>query len=79
MNLSEEAQEFAVAIVGDAALQIVGANTVSAAPGSIAPLQVTVSAPADALPTGTHALRLRVFSPRNPALQAEEASTFRMP
>jgi len=79
MNLSEEAQEFTVAVLGDARLQIVGPHTVSAAPGSIAPLQVTVAAPAGALPAGTHALRFHVFSPAQPALHAEEASTFRMP
>jgi len=79
MNLSEEAQEFAVAIVGDGKLQIVGPNTVSAAPGSIAPLQVTVAAPAGALPTGTHALRFHVFSPARSALYADETSTFRVP
>lgn len=79
MNISDAPQVFSVAVEGSRELEIVGPKTVTAAPGSIAPLQVTVSAAAGSLPAGTHPVTFRVFSPQENTMQTRENSTYRMP
>ena len=79
MNISDAPQVLSVDIDGSSGLEIVGPKTITAAPGSIAPLQLTVSAAAGSLPAGTHPVTFRVFSPQEDTMQTRENSTYRMP
>jgi cytochrome c oxidase accessory protein FixG len=76
MNLTETAQHYQVSLDGDSPFNIVGERTIEVAAGSITPLQLTLSASAEALPGGTHPVAFRIFSGD---MQARESSTFRVP
>ncbi|NTV71339.1 MAG: cytochrome c oxidase accessory protein CcoG [Azonexaceae bacterium] len=76
MNLTETAQHYGVRLDGDSPVEIVGKPTITVEAGSIAPLQVTLSADASALPRGSHAVAFHVFSGE---MRTRESSTFRMP
>ena len=76
MNLTEVAQQYEVSLDGDGPFSIVGHRTIAVDAGSIAPLQLTVSAIAQALPHGSHPVAFRIASGE---MQTREGSTFRMP
>lgn len=76
MNLSEAAQHYQVSLDGDSPLEIVGERSITVDAGSILPLQLTLSAGAEALPPGSHPVVFHVVSG---TMQARESSTFRMP
>lgn len=76
MNLSEAAQHYQVNLDGDSPLEIVGERSITVDAGSILPLQLTLSASAEALPPGSHPVVFHVVSG---TMQARESSTFRMP
>jgi len=76
MNLTETAQHYGVSLDGDSPLEIVGKPSITVEAGSIAPLQVTLSADAAALPRGSHPVAFQVFSGD---MRTRESSTFRMP
>lgn len=76
MNLSEAAQHYQVSLDGDSPLEIVGERSITVDAGSILPLQLTLSAGAEALPPGSHPVVFHVVSGK---MQARESSTFRMP
>ena len=76
MNLSEAAQHYQVSLDGESPLEIVGERSITVDAGSILPLQLTLSAGAEALPPGSHPVVFHVVSG---TMQARESSTFRMP
>ena len=76
MNLSEAAQHYQVSLDGESPLEIVGERSITVDAGSILPLQLTLSAGAEALPPGSHPVVFHVVSGK---MQARESSTFRMP
>lgn len=76
MNLSEAAQHYQVSLDGDSPLEIVGERSITVDAGGILPLQLTLSAGAEALPPGSHPVVFHVVSG---TMQARESSTFRMP
>ena len=76
MNLSEAAQHYQVSLDGESPLEIVGERSITVDAGSILPLQLSLSAGAEALPPGSHPVVFHVVSGK---MQARESSTFRMP
>jgi cytochrome c oxidase accessory protein FixG len=76
MNLTEAAQHYQVSLEAGSPFNIVGERTIEVSAGSIAPLQLTLSAGAETLPAGTRPVVFRIFSGD---MQAREGSTFRMP
>ena len=76
MNLSDTVQHVQVDLDAGSPFNIVGERTIQVAAGSIAPLQLTLSASAEVLSAGTHPVAFRIFSGD---MQARENSTFRMP
>lgn len=76
MNLTETAQYYEVQLDGDSPFELVGRPAITVAAGSLAPLPVTLSADAAALPRGSHPVAFRVLSGDR---RIREASTFQMP
>lgn len=76
MNLTETAQRYEVRLDGDSPFELVGRPAIEVEAGSLAPLPVTLSADAAALPRGSHPVAFHVFSGD---IQTRESSTFQMP
>lgn len=79
MNLDATTHDYALSVSGLPGLEIVGQQAFSAAPGSIQPLTVTVSAPHNGEHSGIHPIRFKLVAKHDPAIRTEEKSSFILP
>lgn len=79
MNLAEAPRDFTVEVSGLPGVEIVGEHEFSAAPGSIRPVSLTVSAPGDNSLSGIQPISFRITARQAPATSVVEKSSFALP
>ena len=79
MNLDDVSRKFKVAVNGLPGLEIVGVDEFSAEPGSIHPVSITVSAPGDSEQSGIQPIHFEIVAKHDPAIRAQEKSSFVLP
>ena len=79
MNLSEAPRDFAVEVHGLPGLEIVGPRQFAAESGSIRPVQLTVSAPADSGLRGIQPIEFRIVARQDLTSGQVEKSSFILP
>jgi cytochrome c oxidase accessory protein FixG len=79
INLDAAAHDYTLSVNGLPGLEIIGRQAFSAAPGSIQPLTVTVSAPNNGKHTGTHPIHFKLVAKNDPTIWIEEKSSFILP
>jgi polyferredoxin len=79
MNLDQLPHEYRLSVGGLPGLEIVGQKDFLADPGSIQPLSITVSVPAEGALSGIQPIYFVMQATDNPAIRSEEKSTFAMP
>lgn len=79
MNLAEAPREFAIAVNGIPGARIVGQNAFTADSGSIRPVALTISAPADSGLSGIQPIAFLIEARDDPATRVVEKSSFALP
>ena len=78
-NLDDVPRRFSLQVSGLPGLEIIGPEQVWLAPGSVVPLPVTVSVPADSEASGIRPVVFRIVAGYDPAASAQAASRFVLP
>lgn len=78
-NLDDVPRRFSLQVSGLPGLEIIGPEQVWLAPGSVVPLPVTVSVPADSEASGIRPVVFRIVAGHDPAVSAQAASRFVLP
>jgi cytochrome c oxidase accessory protein FixG len=79
MNLADGERDFTVEVSGLPGIAIVGQREFSAEAGSIRPVSLTVSVPAESAHSGIQPIRFRVFANQDTTTQVVEKSSFALP
>jgi cytochrome c oxidase accessory protein FixG len=79
MNLDDRPRRYNIAVDGLPGLEIVGEREFLTEAGSIRPVSLTVSAPADDMPSGIRPIRFVIAEQHSPAHRIEEKSSFALP
>lgn len=79
MNLSDVPREFVVRIIGIPGAQVVGQERFTAEPGSIRPVSLTVSVPADTGLSGIQSMDFLVEAIDDPDIKVIERTSFALP
>ena len=78
-NLDDVPRDFTVEVSGVPGIEIVGESEFAVAPGSVRPLQLTVSAPGDTALSGIRPITFLVAARQDAAMRVQEKSSFILP
>lgn len=79
MNLDETPQRYQIQVSGLPGIEIVGQTVFTVEPGSIQPVSMTVSVPAEGQVQGIHPMLFSIATTPNPATRIIEKSSFVLP
>jgi len=79
MNLDDAPHRYRVAVSGLSNLEIVGEREFPVEPGNIRPVALTVSAPANGMPSGIQPIHFEIVSSHDPDTRIAEKSSFVLP